>query len=200
MAVGTADRMWTLQEYAERYDIFDAFLKSAQRRIKILTGTLDNINNREGACCPEDVGFDEYIRTLQAENKRLRESLQKYGRHLYGCRKNALAPSSESVKTKGKDKTMAHFANGEYIPLVWDGRPDAYYFKGHISHWDGMTYLLEEEIIDEETIIGPARRIYARWSMEPGEDGNQHILREYTKPGRGRFKVTEFGLGIFAKP
>jgi hypothetical protein len=95
---------------------------------------------------------------------------------------------------------MPRFADGEYITLVWDGQPDAHYFKGHISHEDGMTYLLEEEIIDEETIIGHARHIFGRWSMEPGENDNQHILREYNKPGRGRFKITEFGLGIFARP
>ena len=88
---------------------------------------------------------------------------------------------------------------GEYIPLIWDSRPDAYYIKGHLSHDDGIEILLDEGVIDDETEIGHAQHIYARWSMEPGENGNHHVLRDYNKPGPGRFKATMFGVGIFAK-
>jgi len=91
-------------------------------------------------------------------------------------------------------------AEGEYIPLIWDGKPDAYYIRGHVSHEEGIEILLEDGVIYEDTIIGQAQHIYARWSMEPGENGNQHCLREYNKAGKGRFKVTMFGLGIFANP
>ena len=89
--------------------------------------------------------------------------------------------------------------DGEYIPLCWDGRPYAYYIKGHVRHEVGIAILEDEEIIDEDTIIGHGQHIYGRWSMEPGEDSNHHVLREYNTPGRGRFKITAYGLGIFAK-
>lgn len=34
-----------------------------------------DIENREGACCPEDVGFDEYIKRLKIELEQLKEKL-----------------------------------------------------------------------------------------------------------------------------
>jgi hypothetical protein len=93
---------------------------------------------------------------------------------------------------------MRH-SDGEYIPLNWDGTPDAYYIKGHVSHEEGTETLLEEGAIHGDMVIGQAQHIYGRWSMQPGEDGNQHFLSEYLTPGRGRFKITMFGVGIFAK-
>jgi len=83
---------------------------------------------------------------------------------------------------------------GEYIPLIWDGRPDAHYIKGHISHDDGIEILFDEGAIDDETEVGHAQHIYARWSMEP-----HHVLRDYDEPGPRRFAVTMFGVGIFAE-
>lgn len=96
---------------------------------------------------------------------------------------------------------MSRFNDGEYINLVWDGPPDAYYVKGHVSNEDGKEALVKEAYLDEEQIeeLGQAEHMYGRWSMEPGEDGGQQCLRDYMNPGRGRFKVTRFGVGIFAK-
>lgn len=95
---------------------------------------------------------------------------------------------------------MVTTIDGEYMALMWDGSPDAYYIRGHVNNEQGLETLRDEEIIDDDMVIGYARHIYGRWSMEPGENGNHHVLREYNNPGRGRFKITEFGLGIFAKP
>lgn len=93
------------------------------------------------------------------------------------------------------------FIEGEYIPLIWDGKPDAYYIKGHVSHEDGIKILFEGGIIDDETEVGQAQHIYARWSTQGDAPQNvTQVLREYNKPGRGRFKVTMFGIGIFANP
>lgn len=90
------------------------------------------------------------------------------------------------------------YENGEYMCLVWDGSPDAYYIMGHVQHKEGLETLFGEGVIDDNTQIGQARHLYGRWSMEPGEDGGQHYLREYTESGRGRFKITVFGAGSFA--
>lgn len=92
-------------------------------------------------------------------------------------------------------------AEGEYIPLIWDGTPDALYIRGHVNYKDGLEILIQAGVIDPDEItdIGLAEHCYGRWSIEPGENGNQHCLRDYSKPGRGRFKITMFGIGIFAK-
>jgi len=95
---------------------------------------------------------------------------------------------------------MARYTDGEYMNLIWDGlRPDAYYIKGHITHNSGIETLIDEGVIDDGAEVGQAEHKYGRWSIEPGEDGNQHFLKEYRTPGRGRFKITVFGVGIFAK-
>jgi hypothetical protein len=94
------------------------------------------------------------------------------------------------------------FMDGEYIPLIWDGPPDAHYIKGHVSHEEGIEILIQEGAIYKDTVIGQAYHCYGRWSMngeDSREDGNSS-LKEYKRPGRGRFKITVFNLGIFAKP
>ncbi len=88
--------------------------------------------------------------------------------------------------------------DGEYMDLAWDDSPDAFYIKGHVSNEEGLLILQEQGVIGDRT-IGQAKQIYGRWSMEPGDDDNHHVLREYNNPGRGRFKITEFGVGIFSK-
>ena len=96
---------------------------------------------------------------------------------------------------------MSRYTDGEYMNLTWDGQPDAQYIKGHVSHEDGMETLLEAGAIYEDTVIGHARHIYGRWSTQgDAPEGVTHVLREYNKPGRGRFKITAFGCGIFASP
>lgn len=92
---------------------------------------------------------------------------------------------------------MSKFANGEYMSLSWDGKPDAYYIMGHVTHDEGIEILQREGIIDNDTIIGRAEHIYGRWSIETDE--HLQMLREYSSSGRGRFKITMFGLGIFAE-
>jgi len=96
---------------------------------------------------------------------------------------------------------MSRYKDGDYIYLVWEdvGTPDAFFIKGHVSHKDGIEKLIGECAIDSEDEVGEANHCYARWSMEPREDGNGHILKTYKSTGRGRFRVTEFGVGIFAK-
>ena len=92
------------------------------------------------------------------------------------------------------------YNDGEYIPLIWEeGGADAYFIKGHVLHSEGIETLIGEGAIDDENEVGLANHCFARWSMEPREDGNGHILKTYKESGRGRFKVTEYGVGIFAK-
>ena len=90
------------------------------------------------------------------------------------------------------------YENGEYMTLIFDGSPDAYYIMGHVAHKEGIDTLINEGVIDEESEVGFGVHKYGRWSIEPFEDGNRHVLREYQKPGRGRFKITVFGVGIYA--
>jgi len=102
----------------------------------------------------------------------------------------------------GGGEMMKKYTDGEYMPMVWDcgySTPDAYYIKGHVGNEDGLDILIDEGAIDEPSEVGLANHIYGRWSMEATDDGNQHMMRTYQKPGRGRFKVTELGVGIFAK-
>ena len=90
------------------------------------------------------------------------------------------------MKMKEKD--------GEYIYLNWEGKANAYYIRGWVSHEDGIQILFGESQIDKENEVGQANHRYARWSMEAGDDGNRLMFRDYKHPGRGRFKVTEFAV------
>ncbi len=92
------------------------------------------------------------------------------------------------------------YNDGEIIDLSWDGRPDAYYIKGHVSHEDGIYTLIDFGKIDNAADVGQAVHKYGRWSMQgDAPDGCNCVLRDYKNPGRGRFKVTVFGVGIFAQ-
>ncbi len=92
---------------------------------------------------------------------------------------------------------MSRYNDGDYMPLIWDGQPDAFYIKGHVNTKDGWSILVDEEVVDDRK-IGQAEQIYGRWSTE-GDTEWTHTLREYRNPGRGRFKITVFKVGIFAK-
>ena len=92
---------------------------------------------------------------------------------------------------------MSRYNDGEYMPLLWDGQPDAFYIKGHVSTEDGWAILIEEEVVEGRK-IGQAVQKYGRWSTEGDSEWSQ-TLREYNKPGRGRFKITVFSIGMFAK-
>lgn len=92
---------------------------------------------------------------------------------------------------------MSRFNDGDYMSLLWDGQPDAFYIKGHVNTETGLAILTDEDVIGDRK-IGRAEQIYGRWSTE-GDTEWKHILREYKNPGRGRFKITVFRIGIFAK-
>jgi hypothetical protein len=98
---------------------------------------------------------------------------------------------------------------GEMIQLNWEGDPDAFFIRGHVSPKDFMLELEDQDVMetgfsrlveadghrnwvwqDALRILGPITHRYARWSMEPGDDGGYQVLRDYKDPGRGRFKVT----------
>lgn len=80
------------------------------------------------------------------------------------------------------------FKDGGYIPLVWNGTKEVYYVKGHIDFEEAKEIIKEAEGIDcneFETIHS-----YARWSCESDNEIGI-VLRDYSKSGRGRFKVTK---------
>ena len=96
--------------------------------------------------------------------------------------------------------TGGKYKDGDYIRMIWDGTPEAYYIKGHVSHVDGIDNLINEDAIDDESEVGLAEHKYGRWSTQGDcPDGCTQTLREYKEAGRGRFKITVFGVGIFAK-
>ena len=43
-----------------------ADLSAAEQREAMLLKNIEEWENREGACCPEDAGFDEYIKSLSS--------------------------------------------------------------------------------------------------------------------------------------
>ncbi len=95
---------------------------------------------------------------------------------------------------------MKRYEDGEYMNLIWDGSPDAYYIRGHVSHEAGIDTLIDFGAIDNETEVGQAVHKYGRWSMQGDTlEGCDCTLREYMESGRGRFKITMFGVGIFAE-
>lgn len=88
---------------------------------------------------------------------------------------------------------MSRYEDGEYMHLHWDGIVDAHYIKGHVSHKDGVAILIEEEVIDDATDVSQAVQKYGRWSCQgDAPEGCISVLREYTKSGRGRFRITMF--------
>lgn len=89
---------------------------------------------------------------------------------------------------------MAKEAVGEIIVLVWEGLPNAFFIKGHVSEAEAMIALNRGVLLyqHKRAILGPIIHNYARWSTEPGPDGNSLTLRSYQEPGRGRFPVTCF--------
>lgn len=91
------------------------------------------------------------------------------------------------------------YKDGEYMNLVWDGTPDAFYIRGHVSNEEGLEILKHYEVLEDMSLLVEGVQKYGRWSTEPGPSGCTHVLREYLEPGCGRFKITVFGVGIFAK-
>jgi len=107
---------------------------------------------------------------------------------------------------------MAKEAVGEIIVLVWEGLPNAFFIKGHVSEAEAMIALNRGVLLyqHKRAILGPIIHNYARWTLEsplvlarrlypeaplstePWPDGNSLTLRSYQEPGRGRFPVTCF--------
>lgn len=87
--------------------------------------------------------------------------------------------------------------DGDYIPLTWDGGPDAYYVRGHIELPEALNIILSEEFLGSIDDVETGRHVYARWSMQgDAPEGCSSVLREYEGPGRGRFKVTAFKVRV----
>lgn len=53
----------------------DALRRPAEVERDELRRRLAEIEEREAACCPEDVPFDEYIRALESKFEQMREAL-----------------------------------------------------------------------------------------------------------------------------
>lgn len=91
------------------------------------------------------------------------------------------------------------------MQLVYDGWPDAFYIRGHVTDDEALSILEESEenerldmaYVEKDWVktlykartASPLRQ-YARWSIEPGPDGSYQTLRDYKVKGRGRFPVT----------
>jgi len=91
------------------------------------------------------------------------------------------------------------YQDGELIELYDDGGgryDDEIYVKGHVSDEEATEAYHacwhenhDDEEGEEPPALGPWRHAYARWSTEHWE-GEGMVLRAYSGPGRGRFKVT----------
>lgn len=91
------------------------------------------------------------------------------------------------------------YQDGELIELYdEDGSVyyDEVYVRGHVTEDEAIAAYrewwlecCEWEEGEEAPALGPWRFGYARWSTEHW-GGNGLVLRRYSQPGRGRFKVT----------
>lgn len=95
-------------------------------------------------------------------------------------------------------KSTSRYTEGEMIPLFDEGGrvyDDEVYVKGHVANDVADDAYQEwwanygDEPDDPAPELGPWKHGYARWSMENWE-GAGLVLRSYSEPGRGRFKVT----------
>jgi len=79
------------------------------------------------------------------------------------------------------------YKEGELIELQWDGSPDAFYIRGHVSSIEART--IGDIELDVYVLSSPEHK-FARWSCD-AQSEYDHTLVEYDSPGRGRFKVTK---------
>lgn len=97
---------------------------------------------------------------------------------------------------------MATHKDGEYMNLVWDGSPDAYFIRGHVSDGVGKLIIADEAYLDVDELkkLSKAEHRYGRWSCQgDNPEGCSQVLREYNGPGRGRFKITVFSVYVGAE-
>lgn len=76
------------------------YVELTLNQIKELEAELAKWEEREGAVCPEDVGFDEYIRTLVKANEGLYSSavkLEAANTHLRACLKQIKDATVEHI-------------------------------------------------------------------------------------------------------
>lgn len=91
------------------------------------------------------------------------------------------------------------YQDGEVIELREEGGgiyDDEIFIRGHVAPevasaeyvqwWHDVVDIEDEAPIE----LGPWKHKYARWSLEASWDGPGMVLRLYSEPGRGRFKVT----------
>jgi len=82
---------------------------------------------------------------------------------------------------------------GEIILLCWDGKPDAYYVKGHVPYNEAIYAVCDYEGFDPEKM--KASHVWAKWCRVSEDDGFPEgvelSFRVQKKESRGWFKVTE---------
>lgn len=76
--------------------------------------------------------------------------------------------------------------HGEYIFLYWEGGPDAWFVRGHVSDEEFRSVILKEEDVSH---YGTITHAYGRWSVDAGSESDL-TLCVYRYPGRGRFPLT----------
>jgi len=71
----------------QHYDTFNTkvWMKRALEAEAALTQANLELENREAAVCPEDVGFEEYIASLKATLTLTRKWLRNHAAHTYEC-------------------------------------------------------------------------------------------------------------------
>lgn len=75
--------------------------------------------------------------------------------------------------------------------MCWEGKPNAFYVKGHVGSIEAREKIAKEENLDPACLFNAHK--YARWvfPQEGTPYGCDFTLKVYPLPGRGRFKVTE---------
>jgi hypothetical protein len=84
---------------------------------------------------------------------------------------------------------------GELIKLEWDGRPDAYYVKGHIDKGEAVTVVEDYHGALSMGKSPVVNYVWAKWCTATEDDGVpegcEFTLRVQQEESRGWFRVTE---------
>lgn len=86
---------------------------------------------------------------------------------------------------------------GEPINLIWDGKPDAYYVKGHVDKDEAIDTICDYEGFPLLVCDMVADHIYAKWCKATEDDmvdGCDFSFRTRHVARAGWFKVTEVRL------
>lgn len=81
------------------------------------------------------------------------------------------------------------YQNGDFIVLLWDGRPERLFVKGHMTPREATDIMHGET--DYAYELTEPRPEYARWSVGYNSNGelSQLLADGYKERGRGRFPV-----------